>query len=265
MLSSTLTRNRRIMLITLRGLRRGMTRRRAEFRHHVVRDVWTVAKRFGAESVQNIEFREIPCLWEARVEGYLEDQQRLLLAALARGLGCRTFFEIGTNRGRTTWTMARNNPELQSFTLDVPQGAASEATAFELGSDDRWCFRDDSCGEAFCGASEAERITQLWGDSATFDFSPYYGRIDFVYIDGAHTYDYVRSDSANALRMLSPTGTIVWDDYTTGTGVYEHVVELARSLDRPVYHVYGTRIAIYSRQDFVSRVPPDDYGSLPSV
>jgi predicted O-methyltransferase YrrM len=231
----------------------------------VVREVWTVAKRFAAESVENIEFREIPCLWDATVEGFLEDQQRLFLAALVGGLGCRTCFEIGTNRGRTTWTIARNNPDVEIHTLDVPPGISRDDTAFELAADDRFCFRDESIGEAFRHAPEAQRIIQLWGDSATFDFSPYRGQIDFVYIDGAHTYDYVKSDSANALEMLSPSGTVVWDDYTTGTGVYEYILELAPRLDRPVYHVFGTRTAIYSKQSFVERVPPDDFASIPVV
>ncbi len=89
--------------------------------------------------------------------------------------------------------------------------------------------------------------------------------MDFVYVDGAHTYDFVKSDSANALRLLSPTGTIAWDDYTTGTGVYEHILEIAASSDRPIYHVFGTRMALYSRQDFVRRLPPNDFASVPAV
>lgn len=265
MLRQTIDRNRRILLPTARGVASGILRRRAELRHHVVRDAWTLAKRFAADAVQNIELREISCLGHAVVEGYVDDPQRLILAALARGLDCRTFFEIGTNRGRTTWTVARNNPDLV-LTLDVAPAEASAATAYDLGADDRAFFRPDSaCGEAFRGTPETGRITQLWGDSATFDFSPYAGAIDFVYVDGAHTYEYVKSDTARALRLLSPRGSIVWDDYTSGPGVYEYVNELAPSLDRPVFHVFGTRMAIYSRQDFVNRLPPDDYASIPTV
>jgi len=261
----TIVRNRPILAATAKGCARGALRRRAEFRHHVMREAWTVAKRFAADSVENIEFREIPCLGDAVVEGYLEDQQRLVLAALVRGLGCRTCFEIGTNRGRTAWTIAHNNPSLELYTLDVPPATLRDQTAFELGDDDRFCFRDESCGEALRGTPEAERITQLWGDSATLDFTPFEGKMDFVYVDGAHTYDYVKSDSANALRLLSPTGTIAWDDYTTGTGVYEHILEIAASSDRPIYHVFGTRMALYSRQDFVRRLPPNDFASVPAV
>jgi Methyltransferase domain len=261
----TISRNRPILTSTVRGFARGVIHRRAELRHHVVREAWTVAKRFAAESVENIEFREIPFLWDAMVEGYLEDQQRLVLGALARGLGCRTGFEIGTNRGRTAWTLAHNNPDMEIYTLDVAPETPHDQTAFVLGSDDKSCFRDGSCGEAFRSTPEAARITQLWGDSATFDFSPFENQIDFVYVDGAHTYDYVKSDSFNAMRMLSPTGTIAWDDYTTGAGVYAHIVELAASLDRPIYHVFGTRMAIFSRQDFVRRLPPSNIASIPAV
>ena len=265
MLRATMTRNRRVFLPVLRGVTAGAFRRQPEFRHHVVRDAWTVAKRFGAQTVENIELREIPCIRNAIVEGYLDDYQRLVLATLARELRCRTFLEIGTNRGRTTWTVAHNNPELVLYTLDVPPDEPADAAALELGADDRMYFRDASCGEAFRDSPERARITQLWGDSATFDFSPYTGTIDMVYIDGAHTYDYVRSDTANALRVLSPTGMIVWDDYTTGSGVYEHVTEIAASLDHTVFHVFGTRMAVYSRREFVERLPPSDYASGPTV
>jgi len=250
----------------LRGSARGVAERRAELRHHVLRDAWTVVKRFGAQGVVNIEKREIPCVNEAVMEGYLDDHQRLVLAALARGMGCRTFFEIGTNRGRTSWTVARNNPELEVYTLDVPAQAEASGLALGLQTDDLEAFRPGPvCGEAFRDTAEARRITQLLGDSATFDFSPWAGAIDLVYIDGAHTYDYVRSDTDNALRMLSPTGTIAWDDYGSNPGVYRLVNELAPSLDRPIHHIFGTRMAIYSNCDFVVRRPFDHHGSLPTV
>ena len=93
--------------------------------------------------------------------------------------------------------------------------------------------------------------------------SPFAGAIDLIYIDGGHTYEYVKSDTENALELLSPTGTIVWDDYGSHPGVYELVTALAATLDKPVYHVFGSRMAIYSRQDFVVRRPFAHHASLP--
>jgi hypothetical protein len=224
-----------------------MLRRPAEFRQRVVRDGWTMTKRFGTDAVRNVELGQIQFLDRAVAEGYVEDPQRLVLAALVRGLRCRTFFEIGTNRGRTTWTVARSNPELTLYTLDVPISQRPDATAFPLHEVDRMLFRDSSCGEAFRDTAEGERITQLWGDSGTFDFSPYAETIDCVYIDGSHTYEYAQRDSASALSMLSPYGAIVWDDYGNFPGVYQAVLEFARTHDHPVYHLFGTRYAVYSR------------------
>ncbi len=245
-------RNRRILASTLRGVAGGISRRRTEFRERYLREAWTMTKRFGTDAVQNIELGAIPFMDGAVAEGYVEDPQRVVLAALVGGLRCRTFFEIGTNRGRTTWTVARSNPDLTLYTLDIPLGQPQSATAFALHEVDRLLFRDSSCGEAFAGTTEGERITQLWGDSASFDFSPYAGAIDCVYIDGSHTYDYARSDTESALAMLSPYGAIVWDDYGNFPGVYRCVTEVARTLQHPVYHLFGTRYAVYSRTPLIA-------------
>ena len=235
-------------------------RRRGQFRQQVIRDAWTLAKRFAATDIQNIEFREVPFLYDGVVEGYIDDPQRSIIAAFIREFGCETFFEIGTSLGRTTWTVAHHNPTLEIYTLDVPQTTEADETAFAVGADDRTYFRPaQACGEAFRETSESDRITQLWGDSATFDYTPYTDKIDFVYIDGAHTYEYVKNDTQWVLQMLSPDGTIVWDDYVTSPGVYEYLNELAPSLDRPLYHLLGTRMAIYSRQDFVRQRQPDNF------
>jgi hypothetical protein len=168
MSSTTVSRNRRIFASTLRGLARGIVDRPGEFRRQLVRDTWTAAKRFAAVGVQNIALRELPMLADAVVEAYVDDRQRALIAALVRGLGARTFFEIGTNRGPTTWTVARHNPELRLYTLDVAPADQPDQTTFALADEDRVYLRPaDACGEAFQGTPEQRRITQLWDDYAT--------------------------------------------------------------------------------------------------
>ena len=57
-------------------------------------------------------------------------------------------------------------------------------------------------------------IRQLFGDSATFDYSAAIdGPLDLVYIDAAHDYLHKKIDTENALRMLSDRGVIVWHNY----------------------------------------------------
>ena len=48
--------------------------------------------------------------------------------------------------------------------------------------------------------------------------------------------------------MLSTSGTIVWDDYTHYPGIFAYLHELAPTLERPIYHLVGTRLAVYSRR-----------------
>ena len=66
-------------------------------------------------------------------------------------------------------------------------------------------------------SSAADRIVEHIGDSATFDFQGLGKRFDVIYIDGAHSREYVENDTRIAFEMVSETGAIVWDDYDRRT------------------------------------------------
>ena len=94
----------------------------------------------------------------------------------------------------------------------------------------------------------ATRIHQLYGDSATFDFSPFRGRMGLVFVDGSHAYDYVANDAMRALAMLRPEGgVILFHDYGT---VWDDVTRALNDLRRTVpafgalRHVEGTTLAV---------------------
>jgi predicted O-methyltransferase YrrM len=153
----------------------------------------------------------------------------------------KRIFEIGTATGQATLLMARQVPKATIETLDL--GSAPPALGVQ--EDEPPWAELESIGEAFRETDEASRITQRLGDSATFDFEPFAGAIDLVFVDGAHTYDYVRSDSRNALRMLASGGAIVWDDCNyQNPGVSKALHELTEA-GTPVYRVHGTRFAVH--------------------
>lgn len=242
--------------------------RRHEFRYQVLRDLWWVAKRFGARGIKSIELRQIRGLGDQPMTGYFDDPQRLVVAALCDRLGARTFFEFGTYWGRTAWTVARNNPDVRIFTLDLPSPDA--ASRLQLEFTDQYLLDEWRRGEAFYQTAEADRIERLFGDSATFDYSPYQGSIDLVYIDGSHSHSYVKNDTEAALGMLSPRGTIVWDDFPGYAGVYAYLEEFAAGMNTTLLHLRGTRLVIYSRQSLLSdpeadqpATPPDTRRELP--
>lgn len=212
----------------------------------LLKSIWIELKRYGAAEVGVIPVREVEGLAGLLVEGDVLSGDRLVLCAVARLVECRQVFEFGTYHGDTAWLLAHNLPESRIFTLDLPDAAAASTVRLEL-TDRGQYFNDWGRGVRFAGTAEAARITPLSGDSASFDFSPFRSQMDLVFVDASHSYSYVRSDTEAALQMLSPQGTIVWDDYTHYAGIYQYLNELAPRLDQPLVHLLNTRLAVYSR------------------
>jgi predicted O-methyltransferase YrrM len=164
----------------------------------------------------------------------------VFIASLARALGVRTAFEIGTFKGVTTWAIARNvDAQAVVHTLDLPYDQAASLELSELDQANRRRAPD----RLFEMVPVEAPIEQHWGDSADFDFSPFRDRCDLVYVDGAHTRAYVENDTRRALEILSPRGAVVWDDYWRQEPGVRDVLE---SLDvRPLYRVPRTRLVFH--------------------
>jgi predicted O-methyltransferase YrrM len=230
-------------------------------RTRLLKNLWIELKRFGAPHVVNVEPSSIRGIDGVPVVGPITRQSSLVLCALGALLGCETIFEFGTFRGDTTWLLAHNLPRARVYTLDLRGPDAIDTAQLEL-TDGAEYFLEWDRGARFRDTPEAARITRLVGDSATFDFAPYRGTMDLVYVDASHSFSYVKSDTEAALAMLSPSGTIVWDDYTHYSGIWSYLDGLATTLDRPIFHLLGTRLAVYSRRELVSAGDGQPSGAL---
>jgi predicted O-methyltransferase YrrM len=152
----------------------------------------------------------------------------------------RRIFEIGTATGQGTLLMARQAPEAAIDTLDL--GVESPSLGVQAGEPPLADL--EAIGAAYRETEHAARITQHFGDSARFDFGPFAGSIDLVFVDGSHTYEYVRADSRSALSMVAPRGVIVWDDCNyVCPGVARALLEL-RAEGHPIHRIFGTRLAV---------------------
>lgn len=152
----------------------------------------------------------------------------------------RRIFEIGTASGQGTLLMARQAPGAQIVTLDL--GGATPSLGVQ--SDEPPVSDLASIGVAYREGEHDASITQHFGDSATFDYGAYQGQMDLVFVDGAHTLEYVRADSRTALSLIRPGGVIVWDDCNyVCPGVARALLEL-KSSGKPVHRVHGTRFAV---------------------
>jgi predicted O-methyltransferase YrrM len=119
-------------------------------------------------------------------------------------------FEIGSYRGLTTLNMAMNAPDAEIHTLDLPPDFDPAQTQFE--NNDANIIRSRGF-YYYEGHREASRIHQHYGDTATFDYQEIGGGVDFCLIDAAHSYEYVRNDTARTLPLMSVDGLMLWHDY----------------------------------------------------
>jgi len=180
-------------------------------------------------------------------DGNVSLLELLVLARLVRELKPQRVFEIGTFDGRTTLALAMNAPDdTQIYTLDLPP---ETPTALAIERSERAFVDKPRSGARFIGTDSARKITQLFGDSATFDFSSY--RTELIFVDASHAYEYVLNDSAKALAMLGDApGAIVWHDYGEWPGVTRALDELAHSDARfaGLRWVRGTTLAVLDKR-----------------
>ncbi|MEN3334575.1 MAG: hypothetical protein V7641_3940 [Blastocatellia bacterium] len=122
----------------------------------------------------------------------------------------RKVLEIGSFRGLTTLNIAMNAPQAEIHTLDLPPGFDPAQTQFAnndvqiIGARGFYYYE---------GRAEAAHIQQHYGDTATFDYREIGGGVDFCLIDAAHSYEYVRNDTARTLPLMRVDGLMLWHDY----------------------------------------------------
>lgn len=176
----------------------------------------------------------------------------VVMCKLVKTLRVKRVFEIGTFNGRTTINIAANMPVSGKIsTLDLPK-KKSIKTKLAINPKDKSGWSDmayitqNVTGVFFKNKPEAKKITQLLGDSATFDFSPYYGKMDLVFVDGSHTAAYVKNDTEQAYKLIRKGGTIVWHDY----GVWHDVTQVLNNYYvkdkrfKRMKHITGTTMVI---------------------
>lgn len=157
-------------------------------------------------------------------------KELVYLAYLMQVIKPKIVFEIGTFVGRTTRLFALNSPDdANIFTLDLPKSQISHGL-----------------GEDYKNTLEEKKIIQLEGDSRIFDYSLWYNKCDFVWVDACHDYSNVKSDSQKALKLCRLGGWIGWHDYRHSKkfdGVTKAVQELKHEYPE-LKHIKGTTIAL---------------------
>jgi len=135
---------------------------------------------------------------------FLDDTSTVLDLLLLRGLasrraGCR-YFEIGTFRGESALAVADEASEVVTLSL-------SDDHLLSLGADSSFV----AAHRVF--SHNNPKIRHIFGDSRTFDVTPFLDWADVLFIDGDHARRAVENDTRRFLPIVrGGTGVVVWHD-----------------------------------------------------
>jgi predicted O-methyltransferase YrrM len=208
---------------------------------------------------------------DSRIDGNVTEFELDVINRLVKFHDPETIFEIGTFDGRTSLNMAAHaRPDAHLYTLDLPSADINK-TALSVEHGDLLYIEKPQSGARFIATDVEQKITQLYGDSATYDFEPYFGKMDFVFVDGSHSYDYVLKDSATALQLVRESGVIIWHDYvgdgpTAWPGVRKAIEKMNSNDHRfeNLINFAGTAI-VYLQVPGPKTLVPGNYVEQPNV
>ena len=166
----------------------------------------------------------------------------------------KRIFEFGTNWGFSTAMFLINTPaETRVWTLDI----CREIYNLDEISSDRelseMVLGRDQVGSAYKEMPDWQtRVTQIFQDSLTLDWNrgPFPEAFDLILVDACHKYEFVKSDTLNAVQRLAPGGLLVWHDYypdvSAWSDVFKVVNEFSKSHDNVTY-LKNTHIAVWQK------------------
>jgi hypothetical protein len=167
-----------------------------------------------------------------------------VVLALLSHARARRILEIGTALGHMTANLTEWSPE--------------EACVFTLGTIEDLSVGTDgpqSCenpsranfGYHTNHFGKAHKAFFITADSLHYDFRRL-APLDFAFIDGAHDFAHVHSDSLKAYQELSPNGFMIWHDFNSAVP-WVQVRQAIEQIRFPeiIYHVAQTEVAFLQK------------------
>lgn len=199
------------------------------------------------ESLSQIKFSDLPQPFDGEVETFLLEGSSLptdlaLLKTLAQGRN--SYFEIGTWRGESVWNVAKNIEDCTTFNLpkDEINQLGLPAKYAEL--------------HGFLSKRNPS-IQHLTGNSKSFDFRSLGKKFDLIFIDGDHSYDMVKNDTAKVFEsLIHENSVVVWHDYAHSPEniryeVFRGILDgVPSKMHSQLFHVQNTLCAVFLRGEY---------------
>ena len=165
------------------------------------------------------------------------------LCLIAKAINASKYFETGTWVGLSAYNIANNlSRNAEIYSLDIPPDHP-EITMYNIPEEIFSCY-----------SKGLKNVHFLKSDSMNFDYTPYKKQFDLVFIDGNHTFRYVKNDTKIALELIKDENSvIVWHDYILGGEMNKEVLAgmldaLPENSHKHIYSLYQSNLAVYSKK-----------------
>jgi predicted O-methyltransferase YrrM len=192
--------------------------------------------------------------------GSLTMLEAAILTSLIRLSTPHRLFEFGTFLGYSTALMAANSPAdatVYSVDLGLPTSELEFANGYSenelksnhISNDNYLRFVQSKIGPYYLRTltdSVKQKIQLIKGDSTKTDVMSLglAASVQFVFIDGGHQFEIIKSDTQKAHEMIGGDGVIVWHDYNSK--IHSEVTDYMQEYSKKamVFHVENTMIAL---------------------
>ena len=178
-------------------------------------------------------------------DGNLSAEELIAISSLIQTNSPKNLVEIGTFNGLTTLHMALNtSQEAKIHTLDLSTLKDYPKEALDP-EDIKYISYNFKGNKHYKNTLYNHKIIEYEGNSLTYPFFNFIQegvKIDFIFIDGGHSYQVVKNDTEKSLKILKEDGILIWHDYTPNCpGVFTYLNELAKTY--PILHIDKTTLA----------------------
>jgi predicted O-methyltransferase YrrM len=168
----------------------------------------------------------------------------VLLKCLSNKFPGGDYLEIGTWRGESVVNVAASGINCITFNLSTAELRRRNVDEKIIALQGFYSTHDTA-------------IKHVYGDTGNFDFNSLNKKFDLIFIDGDHSFELVKNDTAKMFKLLkNENSVIVWHDYgTTPEDIRWEVLHgilkaTPESLRKNLYRVSNTLCAIFIRGNF---------------
>lgn len=173
------------------------------------------------------------------IKGWMSLRELMFLAT--RAPECSIIIEVGSYYGRSARAFADNMNGARLYCIDPWNGPLLDGdNQHQIGNVNTYVF--NTFKENMEPHFSAGKVVPLRGKLNDFKYL-FEHDADFIFLDGDHKYESVRSDIENAFTMLKPGGILAGHDYAPGwPEIIKAVDEFFPKIERAGESIWWTRL-----------------------